>query len=362
MKARRTAGGPDRAITVLLEDPRLDYPYAGGAFSELDRSDVARLKEALAAIPGYRFELLDRHDGLAAELAARRPWFVFNLCDTGLRNRESLECHIPALLEILDIPYSGAGPEGLVLCRDKSLVRALAAELGVPVPAERYLDPRDDDPRLDGFPYPAIFKPNLDDGSRMITAASVVADPRAAADCLRRLRAELPNRPWLLQEFLPGREYSVGLVGNPESGFQQLPINEVDYDRLDPELPRILAFQFKTDPQSRYWRQLRYRPAELTPAAAAELTGHARRLFARLGCRDYARIDFRADGDGRIKLLEVNPNPAWVWKGGLHSMAIAADYAYPEFLAMLLEAALARTGAGAGRPRFWRPASPASPS
>lgn len=355
MKARRTAGVPDRAITVLLEDPRLDYPYAGGAFSELDRSDVARLKEALAAIPGYRFELLDRHDGLAAELAARRPWFVFNLCDTGLRNRESLECHIPALLEVFEIPYSGAGPEGLVLCRDKSLVRAAAAELGVPVPAERYIDPGDAEPRFDDFPYPALFKPNLDDGSRLITAASLVDGPRAAAACLDRLRAELPGKPWLLQEFLPGAEYSIGLVGNPETGFQLLPVNEVDYGELDSDLPPILAYEFKTDPGSPYWRQVAYRPATLAPRVAAALATHGRRLFARLGCRDYARIDFRADAAGRIRLLEVNPNPAWVWKGSLHSMALAAGYEYPEFLGMLLEAALRRTGAGGAEPRFWRP-------
>ena len=127
-------------VTVLLEDPSLPYPYQdGGEFNELDRSDLRRLKEALESLGRFSFEFLDRHETLAAELAERRPAFVFNLCDTGWRNRGELEAHIPALLEMLGIPYSGAAPAALLLCRDKALVRAVAADLGLPVPVERYL-------------------------------------------------------------------------------------------------------------------------------------------------------------------------------------------------------------------------------
>ena len=345
----------DGAITVLLEDPRLPYPYAGGAFSEVDTADLGRLEETLERLERYRFELLDDHENLAATLADRRPRFVFNLCDTGLRNRGSLEGHIPALLEILEIPYSGAGPAGLAIGRDKALTRAAAAELGVAVPAERYLPPDEADPELAGFPYPAILKPNLEDGSRTITAASVVDDPKAAVERLRALRAELPGRPWILQEFLPGAEYCVGLVGNPGTGFQVLPVNEVDFDRLDVDLPPILAFEFKNDPRSRYWRQLGYRPASLGAGATAELVADCKRLFARLGCADYARFDFRTDRRGRVRLLEVNPNPAWVYEGSMHRLAAAAGYDYPGFLELLLEAALARHGLGDGPPRQWRP-------
>ena len=338
-------------IAVLLEDPRLPYPYqTGGFFNAVDRDGLERLKRALGELPGHRFEFFDRHDTLASELAARRPRFAFNLCDTGFRNQGELEAHIPAMLEMLEIPYSGAGPAGLLLCRDKALVRSIAAQLGVPVPAERYLE-GDDPAVLEEFPYPAILKPNFEEGSRGITAESLVDGPPAAATRLRALQRELPGRPLLLQEFLGGAEYCVGLIGNPELDLTLLPINEVDFDGLDPDLPRLLAFGFKNDPESRYWSQVRYRQAALEPAAAAELESHSRRLFARLGCRDYARIDYRADGDGRIKLLEVNPNPAWFWHGSLHMMALAAGHDYPEFLGLLLEAALARTAAHA---RGWR--------
>jgi D-alanine-D-alanine ligase len=347
-------------VTVLLEDPRLPYPYQKeGAFSDIDRRSVRCLNEGLRDLPGYRFEILDRHEGLAAELDARRPGFVFNLCETGYRNIGSLEGHIPALLEILEIPYSGAGPDSFALCRDKSLVRAAADALGVPVPIEVYLGADGAEPAdLERVPYPAIFKPNLEDGSCGITPESVVGDAQAARDRLGQLRRELPGCPLLLQEFLPGAEYSVGLIGNPATGFQALPINEVDFDRLDPELPRMLAHASKTDPDSPYWSQTGYRAAALEPSVTDRLVRHSQRLFERLACRDYVRIDYRADGNGAIKLLEVNPNPAWVWKGSLHSMAIEGGYRYSEFLGLLLEAALARTGHAKAPPRFWRPGPP----
>lgn len=354
MRPTGPRGADDRMpVTVVVEDPRLPYPYQeGGAFSERDRADLRRLTTALGQLGDYRFELLDRHETLARELDARRPAFVFNLCDTGLHNRGELEAHIPALLEMLDIPYSGAPPETLAVCRDKALVRALAAELGVPVPAERYLDARDGDrDRLDGgFPYPALLKPNFEEGSRGITAAAVVASPKAAAERLEALRRELPGSPMLLQEFLGGVEVSVGLVGNPGRGLRQLPVLEVDYRRLDGDLPPILGFEFKNDPASPYSR-LDYRPAELPAPEAAALHRHSRRLFDRLGCRDYARLDFRAGDDGRLRLLEVNPNPAWVLDGGLHRMAAAAGHDYPGFLRLLLEAALDRHGLGRDRRR-----------
>ena len=341
----RVPGDERQPVTVVLEDPRLPYPYQdGGAINARDRSDLERLKQALRQIPGYRFEFLEDHDSLAARLAGHRPAFVFNLCDTGFRNRGELEAHIPALLEMLQIPYSGAAPAGLLFCRDKALVRTVASDLDIPVPAERYLE--GDSEAVEGFSYPALVKPNLEEGSRGITATSVVDSPAAARARIRELRRGAPDGPLLLQEFLGGAEYSVGLIGNLETGLQTLPITQVDYRGLDPDLPPILAFDYKNDPDSRYAHQLGYRPAELPAAPAAELARQSQRLFERLGCRDYARIDYRADTEGQIKLLEVNPNPAWVWKGSLHVMAEAAGHDYPGFLGLLLEAARQRTGVG----------------
>jgi len=112
-----------------------------------------------------------------------------------------------------------------------------------------------------------------------------------------------------LQEFLSGAEYTVGIIGNPGSSYV-LPILEVDYSGLV-GVPPILCHESKWHPDSPYWTDIKYRPADLKQGHAERLIAQSAQLFGRLGCRDYARFDYRADGDGHIKLLEVNPNPGW---------------------------------------------------
>ncbi len=270
-----------------------------------------------------------------------RPAFVFNLCDTGYMNKASQELHVPALLEMLQIPYSGAGPAGMALCYDKALVRSVASELGIPVPAQ--LDLTIHEPaRVADMRFPALVKPRCADGSLGLTQASVVNDTGEAQAHIDQLRRELPDAGVLVQEFLPGRELSIGLIGNPGLDWILLPPLEVDYSGLDPKLPRILGYESKADPSSPYWSDIKYRPATLEPETRDQLAQHARRLFERLGCRDYARVDFRADADGAIKLLEINPNAAWCWDGKLNMMAGFAGHSYPAFLRLLLEAAQSR--------------------
>src|ERR1700756_1381936 len=134
---RRAALSSD--VTVVLGDPRLPDPVKrNGRWNEEDIETLERLKAALQELPDYRFRFLDNHASLYAELRANRPHFVLNFCDEGFNNDAFMEMHVPALLETLDIPYSGAGPACLGLCYNKSLVRGVAQALDVPVPAETY--------------------------------------------------------------------------------------------------------------------------------------------------------------------------------------------------------------------------------
>ncbi|MBI4185383.1 MAG: methyltransferase domain-containing protein [Proteobacteria bacterium] len=329
-------------VAVLLADPRLpNLNRTDRRFSPEDLDAVARMRAALAELGGYRFAYCDNHSTLLADLRARPPAFVLNFCDTGFTNDPLEEPHLPALLELLRIPYSGAGPTALGLCLDKALVRAVAAAHAIPVPAETFVDPAGPEAVVPSA-FPALIKPNAADGSLGITQEAVVESPEAAIAYLGRLRAELPGRAALIQEFLTGAEYSVGLIGNPGLGFTVLPVLEVDYSALDPALPRILSYESKADPASPYWTQIRYREARVEETTRRRLVDYATFLFERLGCRDYARFDFRADAAGEIKLLEVNPNPAWCWDGKLNLMAGFAGLAYAELLRLLLEAAQMR--------------------
>jgi D-alanine-D-alanine ligase len=192
--------------------------------------------------------------------------------------------------------------------------------------------------------FPALLKPNTGDSSQGITMDAVVDNERALIDYLERLRSMFPKRGVLVQEYLTGAEYSVGLIGNPDQGLRALPILEVDFSRLQEGLPKILGYESKWEPESPYWTQVRYHEAHLADHVQQQLIESSARLFERLGCRDYARFDFRADAKGEIKLLEVNPNPGWCWDGKLNLMAGFQGMRYAELLSQILLAAEERLG------------------
>lgn len=332
-----------RRVCVLTGDPQLpDNTKPEARYSDNDLRYHAAMRDALLSLAGYEFDFLNDHSRLLPRLLDDPPEFVLNFCDTGFRNIATQELHVPALLEALNVPYSGAPPACMALCYDKAVVRMIAESLGVPAPAERFLGPGD---ALDGLPqiaYPALVKPNLADGSVGITRDALVHDAGQARAYLEELRRALPGRAALVQEYLPGTEYGLALIGNPDSGFTALPPLTVDYSALPEGLAPILAYESKTQPGSPYWTQIAFRPAELDAGTMESLVEFAKRLFARLQCRDYARFDFRTAADGTVKLMEVNPNPAWDNEAKLALMAGFAGKSYPELLAMILEAAQAR--------------------
>lgn len=332
-------------VTVLLSDPRLPDTYKrNNRFNPEDLHNVEILKRSLSELSGYRFTCFDEHPKLLAYLLEQRPDLVLNLCDTGYRNDALRELHIPALLEFLDIPCTGAGPEGIALSYDKGIVRAVAGAHAIPVPFEVHLEPGQAlDPRIAVFP--ALIKPACADGSLGITQNAVVKGPDEAERYLRELWRELPGRAALAQEFLSGNEYSLGLLGNSEEDFTALPPLEVDYSALDPSLPRILGYESKAIPDSPYWTDIKYQCAETMPEdVRARMVAHCKLLFARLQCRDYARFDFRADSAGTVKLLEANTNPAWAHDAKLNLMAGFAGMSHGRLLGAILQSAQRRTG------------------
>jgi D-alanine-D-alanine ligase len=346
--ATRKREYPFPEVTVLMGDPRLpDTVKLGGQFNPEDMETIQKLKDGLAEIDGVQFRYLDNHQSLWAELRNHPPSFVLNLCDEGFNNDAFLELHVPAMLEILGVPYSGAGPAALGACYDKALVRAVAQSLDVPVPSETFFDPADQAATLPGI-FPAMIKPNFGDSSIGITKNAVVRTPEQAINYIDELRELLPGRPLLVQEYLEGAEYSVGVIGNPGVEYHVLPILEVDYSHLASGLPHILGYESKWDPASPYWTQIKYKEASISEEDRRHLSDHSRAMFERLGCRDYARFDFRADALGRIKLLEVNPNPGWSWDAKMNIMAGFDGLRYSDLLRLIVEAAQTRVAQARG--------------
>lgn len=338
IKAKLTRKQP--SIVVLMGDPRLpDTLKRDGQFNVEDLETVQKLKDNLKTLP-YLIRYFDHHEKLISYLNQNRPEFVLNFCDEGYLNHATQELHVPALLEMLNIPYSGSAPACLGLCYNKAIVRAIAQSLDIAVPLETYYDPTDQAATLPSI-FPAILKPNFGDSSLGITKEAVVSDSESLVSYLDKLRSTVPNTPILVQEYLTGEEYSVGIIGNA-TNFTLLPILAVDYSELPQGLPQILGYESKWIPHSAYWDKIRYVEAKLEPEIERQLIDHSTLLFERLGCRDYARFDFRTDENGVIKLLEVNPNPSWCWDGKLNLMAGFVGKSYSDLLQMIIEAALER--------------------
>ncbi|MFC1676741.1 methyltransferase domain-containing protein [Planctomycetota bacterium] len=346
MSAKRGPIFPE--VTVLMGDPALpDSVKRSGQFNPEDFETINRLKEALSELSDYQFTYFDNHASLISRLRSDLPRFVLNFCDEGFDNDAFKELHIPSLLELLGIPYSGAGPACLGLCYNKFVVRAIAASMDIPVPMETYFNQDDTSATLPSV-FPAIVKPNFGDSSIGITQDAVVYSSDELVKYLTKIRETLPGRSVLIEEFLSGPEYSISIIGNPGLSYNILPPLEVDYSSLEPGLPHILGYESKWIPDSPYWTQISYHEANVNDDIRAKLFDYSNLLFERCGCRDYARFDFRTDSDGEIKLLEVNPNPGWCWDGKLNYMAGYEGLRYADLLKMIIEAAQERIAAENG--------------
>lgn len=327
--------------TVLMGDPKLpDAVKRNGQFNKEDFDTIDRFKKALEGVERCQFTFYNDHKNLIKKFSQNPPAFVFNLCDEGWNNDPFKELHPPALMDMLNIPYTGAGPECLAVCYNKATVRAIANELEIGTPSEIWIDPANQSSAIPSI-FPAIVKPVYGDSSIGITQHAVVHNAEELVSYFDQIKKELPGIPILIQEFLEGNEFSVGIIGNGSS-MEVLPVLEVDYSGLPSNLPKILGYESKWHPDSPYWTAIRYKEAELDENAFRYLSDASINLFNRLKCLDYARFDFRMNGKGEIKLLEVNPNPGWCWDGKMAIMADFGGISYAEMIEKILHSALER--------------------
>jgi len=330
--------------SVILGDPKLqDQIKRNNQFNLEDFQTIEKMKNALKCLNKFEFEYIDNHANLVQSLIKRSSSLVFNLCDEGFNNDANMELHVPALLELLNIPYTGAGPTCLTICYDKSLVSGFAKSLDIPVPEEIIIDSANSSAAIPGI-FPALLKPTKGDSSFGITQNAVVNNSEELVFYFNWLKSKCPKVPILVQEFLSGKEYTVGILGN-NPDYEILPILEVDYNHLPKNLPKLLCYESKWDPTSFYWTDIKYKQASLDTEKQNMLIDASIKLFENFNCRDYARFDFREDINGQIKLLEVNPNPGWCWDGKLNIMANLANLSYPKLLEKILLSALERLNA-----------------
>jgi D-alanine-D-alanine ligase len=241
--------------------------------------------------------MLEATPDLPRRLTDAAPDVVFNIAE-GLRGRNR-EAQVPALCELLGIQYSGSDPTTLSLCLDKGLTKQILRAARIETPDWQVLTTGRE--KLKAFRYPVIVKPNAEGTSKGITSASVVGDEAAARAAAKALMDRF-GQPALVEEYIAGREFTVGLLG--ERRPKLLPPMEVVFVGA-PEHP-VYGYEEKKVETARVRFEC---PANITQAESRKLEKVARDTFAALGCRDVARIDLRLAKDGTFFVIEVNPLP-----------------------------------------------------
>lgn len=274
---------------------------------------------------------------LLAGLAESEPDVVFNLFE-GTADQGQTEAYVAGLLEWLKVPFTGCPSQTLGLARSKHLVKRLF--LGADLPTAAFFLVDDLPVPACALRWPVIVKPALQDASVGLDQGSVVTDQARLVERVERL-LHLYGPPVLVEEFIRGRELNVGIVEAPV--LRALPISEVLFVDRDPAFWPIVTYDAKWRPDSRDFKSTPARyPAEVDPELARRLEALAFRAFRLLGCRDYARVDFRVQPDGTPFLLELNPNPDYSPDAGLAGGLRSAGVSHAQFTIHLLEAALTR--------------------
>ncbi len=329
-------------VAVVMGDPKKpDVIKPSTVFDEDDYNTIDQLKIALSSLKNYRFTYVNNHNMLISDLVKLKTKvdYVLNLCDEGYSNDAKKELHVPALLEMLEIPYTGSNPQCLAYCYDKSLIRGIAQEMGIPVADALYIKPEDNVFEMN-IGFPVIAKPNFGDSSFGITQKSVAYTVEELNDAILKTREKFGyDKPILVEEFLTGKDLTLGIIGNVPEAYTVLPIVEEDYSELPDGLPKICGYEAKWLSDSPYFNLLRSIPAELPESTEKLIIEYSLKLAERLDCRDYSRYDWRLDSKGVPKLLEVNPNPGWCWDGHLAKMASIGGISYADMLKAILNAA-----------------------
>ncbi len=269
-----------------------------------------------------------RHD-LRWLARVRRADLVFNLCE-GINGIGKFEDLVTATMELAGVPFTGAGAWTITICHHKALLNAYLQAAGLPVP--RWEVPTGRSVAAD-FPFPAIVKPAAEDASNGIEQASVVTTRAELGSRLARLTETYDEV--IVQEYVAGREYAVGFVGDTV-----LPVSQIDFGRMPPGAWHILTFKAKWEKGSADDIGTQpVCPAPIDAKLERRLVTTARAAWRLVGGRGYGRVDMRVDEAGRPWILEVNPNPDISDDAGLSAMAAARGWSYPELVLRIFESA-----------------------
>jgi D-alanine-D-alanine ligase len=305
---------------------------------------LQQIRAALASA-GHAVSLLavgSEVESVVAGLRAASPDLVFNLAES-FGGKSALESNVAALLNLLGLRYTGSSPAGLLLAGDKSLTKKILRlhDIRSPEFATLYRGALD---WAGDLAFPLIVKPPQEDASIGITSSSVVRDLKELFGKIDEMQSQF-QAPVLVEEFVDGREFYVGVLGNVQP--EALPVIELDFSAMPAGLPRIASWEAKwgTDGQGageEFAGTKSVFPDGMADDLVARMQQVAVACFQALRLRDYARIDLRVTDGGDVYVIEVNPNPYLERESEFARAAERGGHSYDALIARIVDLAAAR--------------------
>ena len=338
---------PPSRIIVLYNT---DYDAEACATDVVSVETSARALAGALGEGGASVELIGLHGlevlAVLDRVRAARPDLVFNLCESMAGDPRN-EPTFVGLLDLFEIPYTGADLLGLASCLYKQRAKDILIARGIPTPPYHFLADLAalGDPALDALDYPWFVKLAHEDASVGITEENLVATPAALRARARELMVAY-QQPVLAERYVDGRELNVTLIGNG-ADLRILPLHEIDFAAMPADRPRIVSYAAKWD--ERHVDYAGTKPVPLrnaSPELVENVERVARDSWHALGLRDYGRIDLRVDTANVAWVIDVNPNPDISPDAGVTRSAQIAGMSYPQLIAHIADVAFRRIRQG----------------
>jgi len=295
---------------------------------KLDREEIFDALVKIGHEPAYH--VLDGKDSSLVTLARNGAELIFNLTES-YAGDDTRDMNIAAYLELLDRPFTGAGSHALYLAQDKALAKKIFQFHGLPTPYFAVID-RGKVGFSHDIQFPLIVKPTSEDGSIGIDAGSVVRTIKELMERVEQIQERFES-PVLVEEYVEGREIYAAVVGNDRP--EALPLVELDLSKLPEGMPRIAGTEVKWERETEAYKRTKSAIATgLDEEVVRKLEETATAAYRALELRDYGRIDMRLASDGKIFVIEANPNP---WLSSSAEFAMAAKESGRSYTGMIRE-------------------------
>ena len=306
-EANAVLSGPEENNRRKFIDNNLAEQYSNrisDVYAEWDDEETISAVESAIKKAGHEVIRIEADENSFEKLRSSRPDIVFNMAEGfGGASRES---HIPAMLEMLNIPYTASDPITIGNCHDKSRCKEILTYYGVPNPGFFITDSL-----VNGSPevkYPAFVKPLHEGSSKGIYNSSVVNNREELNKEITRIKRDYSQHS-IIEEFLDGSEFTVALLGNGEN-VQVLPIVEINLDSLPADFPKIYSYEVKWYFDTRENKlDIFSCPARISSELKGKIEKICRDAYNVLRIRDWARMDVRCDRNGNPYIIEINPLP-----------------------------------------------------